>query len=125
MLIYSIQKRKTYSYWLLVGPATARCAQCTLYSTCTCTCTTRVCVVQSLLIQFEHTRSQCKTVFTTHQLLISVYSVRVRGSDSAPAVCAEFLGPEIGTGWEYRGKCALRQQPWSRLPCMCRSFHMV
>ena len=27
----------------------------------------------------------------------------------APAVCAKFIGPEIGTGWEYSGKCALRQ----------------
>ena len=60
-----------------------------------------------LLIQFERTRSQCTTVSTT-QLLISLYSVR-RTEDGAPAVCAEFLGAEIGTGWEYSGKCALRQ----------------
>ena len=29
MLIYQIQKRKTYSHWLLVGPATDRRARCT------------------------------------------------------------------------------------------------
>ena len=29
MLIYQIQKRKKYSHWLLVGPATDRRARCT------------------------------------------------------------------------------------------------
>ena len=61
-------------------------------------------------MQFKRTRSQYTTVSTT-QLLMSLY---VCGAgDGAPAVCAEFLGPEIGTGWEYRGKCVLWQQGYS------------
>ena len=78
-----------------------------------------------LLFEFEHTRLKCTTV-STSQLLISLYTIRavwthVRGWH---IVCAEFLRPEIGTGWGYRGKCALRQQPWSRLPFGPRFEHI-
>ena len=50
-------------------------------------------VLADIMVRNKRTRSQCTTVSTT-QLLISLYSVR-----HAPAVCAESLGPEIGTGY--------------------------
>ena len=51
---------------------------------------------------------------STTQLLISLYGERVMDpspgdTENHRTVCAEFLGPEIGTGWGYRGKCALQQ----------------
>ena len=43
-------------------------------------------------------------------------------------VCAEFLGLASnrcgpGQGWEYRGKCALRQQPWIKAKRRVRGKH--
>ena len=65
----------------------------------------------------ECTMSQCTTVSATLVIDLTAQCTCVdpiRGREGALTACAlNFLGPEIGTGWRYRSKCA--QQPWPRL----------